>query len=212
MRPGSKRFMILAALIAVGILMALAVLIQSSRQPQIITPSPSPSPITITSTPPSPTTSPTPTITTTTTISPTSTQTTPTMNRVNIFFVALEDNGQRGRRIGCGDSLVPVAINIQPTTTPLRVAFEQLLSVRTQFFGQSGLYNSLYQSDLRVDRAVIENGRATVNLSGTVSLGGTCDNPRFEQQLRQTALQFPTISSANITINGRPLEEIVSSR
>jgi len=57
---------------------------------------------------------------------------------------------------------------------------------------------------------VIEDGVATVNLVGTMMLGGVCDNPRVEAQLIQTALQFPTVSEVHFFINDTPLEEVLS--
>jgi hypothetical protein len=41
-------------------------------------------------------------------------------------------------------------------------------------------------------------------------LGGVCDNPRVEAQLVETAMQFPGVMEAAITINGTPLEEALS--
>jgi hypothetical protein len=48
------------------------------------------------------------------------------------------------------------------------------------------------------------------NLSGTMMLGGVCDNPRVEAQLEETALQFPTVSQVSVFVNSRPLEEVLS--
>lgn len=132
--------------------------------------------------------------------------------QVKIYLVALEDNGQTGTKIGCGDSLVAVTREIAPTKSVLQAALRELLSLKDRNYGQSGLYNALYQSNLKVDSAEITNGVATVRLTGQVQLGGVCDNPRFDQQLRQTVLQFPTIKSAKIFINGKPLEDIVSEK
>jgi hypothetical protein len=42
-------------------------------------------------------------------------------------------------------------------------------------------------------------------------LGGTCDKPRFEQQIRETALQFPTVNELDVLVNGEPLDEVLSS-
>ena len=51
-----------------------------------------------------------------------------------------------GIPVGCGDSAVPVMVEIPPTQAVLKAALESLLSVRDQQYGQSGLYNALYQS------------------------------------------------------------------
>lgn len=124
---------------------------------------------------------------------------------VLLYLIAIGDEGKSGRRIGCGDSLVAVRRPIPPTTAPLTAAMRLLLSNHHRFYGQSGLYNPLYHSRLRVQRATVVNGRATVHLVGTMSLGGECDNPRVGAQLRQTTLQFSTVHSVAIFINNVPL-------
>jgi hypothetical protein len=132
---------------------------------------------------------------------------------VKIFLIAINDNGVRGPKIGCGDSIIPVDVPISPTLGVLRAALTKLLSIKTRFFGgESDLYNSLYQSNLNIDNLSIQNGLATIWLSGTVQLGGVCDTPRFQAQLEQTALQFSTIKQVDIFINNKPLSEVLSSK
>lgn len=131
---------------------------------------------------------------------------------VKVFLVAMEDNGASGPAIGCGDSLVPVEFEIESTRAPLRPAIEKLLSIHDQFYGQSGLYNALYQSDLQVDKIEVENGRAIVELSGTLLSGGVCDDPRIIGQLRATAIQFSVIRDVRFIVNGRLLEDILSGK
>ena len=79
-------------------------------------------------------------------------------------------------------------------------------------YGESGLYNALYQSDLQVESISLENGKAEIYLTGTMMLGGECDNPRVEAQLKQTALQFSTVQEVSIYINGKLLSEVLSLR
>jgi len=134
----------------------------------------------------------------------------PTQHTVQIFLIAVDDNGQTGIPVGCGDSAVPVQVEIPPTQGVLKAALVALLSVKDQFYGQSGLYNALYQSDLQVDNVNIEDGKASVYLSGTLRMGGECDDPRVQAQLEQTVLQFPTVTEAVIFINGIPLAEVLS--
>lgn len=136
----------------------------------------------------------------------------PRITRVSIFLVALEDNGKSGRKIGCGDSLIPVARDIQATTAPLRSALEELLSLKSQTLGESGLYNALYQSQLIVEKAVITDGTAQVSLRGMYTLGGTCDTPRFSEQLKETVLQFSNVQEAVILLNGKDIDEVLSQR
>ena len=131
-------------------------------------------------------------------------------DRTQIYLVALGDQGQSGQQIGCGDSLIPVTVTFEPTVAPLTAALGELFAIDTRTYGQSGLYNPLYQSDLQVDGIDIVDGVATINLSGDLSVGGTCDVPRVQSVLGQTALQYVTISQVNINVNGQPLGDALS--
>ncbi|HLO17956.1 MAG TPA: GerMN domain-containing protein, partial [Anaerolineales bacterium] len=130
---------------------------------------------------------------------PTATVAASTEQIVKIFLIALEDNGQSGSLVGCGDSAVPVTI--PQTQGVLRAALEKLLSAKKQFYGESGLYNALYQSDLQVEKVTIEQEKALIHLTGTLMLGGVCDAPRVEAQIKQTALQFSTVNEVAVFIN-----------
>ncbi len=129
---------------------------------------------------------------------------------VKIYLIAIGDNGQSGPLIGCGDSAVAVQVPIQSTPGVLKAAYQALLAIKSRDYGQSGLYNALYQSNLTLDSAKIENGLATIHLSGSLTLGGECDNPRVKAQLEQTALQFSTVQSVAIFVNDKPLDQVLS--
>ncbi len=131
---------------------------------------------------------------------------------VNIYLIALSDNGRTGAQVGCGDSVVPVPVQIGQTQGVLRAALEQLLSIHQPDYGPSGLYNALSQSDLSVAEITIENGVATIHLNGALTIGGVCDAPRVQAQLEQTALQFSTVQSAQFYINGVPLQDALSGK
>lgn len=131
---------------------------------------------------------------------------------VKIVLIALEDNGQAGTLVGCGDSAIPINVTIPRTQGVLRAALEKLLSAKQQFYGESGYYNALYQSDMQVARVVIEQGKAIIYLTGSIRLGGTCDAPRVEAQIEQTALQFSTVNDVAVFVNDVPLEEVLSTK
>lgn len=132
--------------------------------------------------------------------------------RTYIYLIAVDDAGQSGELIGCNDSVIPVVVEIEPTIAPLTAALETLLSIDDQYYGQSGLYNALYQSDLSVEDVDIDNSEAIIHLTGNLQLGGVCDNPRIQAQLEQTALQYDTVDSVMITVNGEPLEALLSGQ
>lgn len=136
----------------------------------------------------------------------------PLVNKVLIFMVAVGDDGRSGKRIGCNDSIIPITLTIEPTPAPLRAALTQLFAVKSQNYGESGLYNALYQSDLRIDSLSIVNARATVHLSGTLRLNGVCDAPRVQAQIEETVRQFATVGSAEIFVNGKRLADVLSQR
>jgi hypothetical protein len=136
----------------------------------------------------------------------------PTVSEVQLYFIALGDEGASGREIGCGDSVLPVTIGIEPTVAPLTAAFERLLAIDGEYYGRSGLYNALSDSTLTIDSATVENGQATIYMSGDLEVSGTCESPRIEAQIRQTADQFSTVGQSIVYINGERLENIVSLR
>jgi len=155
------------------------------------------------------------------TLSPTaSVKTTPTRAatvppgsmRVKIFMIAQNDAGKLGKKIGCDDSVVAVERIIPVTNAVLRASLNELLSVREQVYGESGLYNALYQSTLKLDDVGIVGGNATIYLSGKVVLGGTCDSPRVDAQIKETALQFLTVKQVSIFVNKIPLEQMLSGK
>lgn len=114
-----------------------------------------------------------------------------------------------GGTVGCGDSVIPYTVSIEPTVAPLTAAYNQLFSLGTDAFGYR---NALGNSDLTVEGIDIVNGVATVNLAGEFTIAGTCSAPRVEAQLSQTALQYVTIDSVTIFINGQPLDDVLSQR
>lgn len=132
--------------------------------------------------------------------------------RVKIFLIALNDGGKSGPTVGCGDSAVAVERQIAPTSAVLTAALNELLSLHDRSYGESGLYNALYQSDLHLKRVDLVNGMATIQLTGKLSLGGECDDPRVAAQITNTALQFATVRSVAVRVNGVPLEQLLGGK
>jgi LysM repeat protein len=131
---------------------------------------------------------------------------------VLIYVVAVGDAGERGREFGCADSIIPWEVEIEPTVAPLTAALEYLLSLDDPTFEGTSLYNALAASDLEVESINIVDGTAIIELTGTVVSGGVCDDPRIEAQLSNTARQFATVDDVEITVNGTPLDEILSQQ
>jgi hypothetical protein len=128
---------------------------------------------------------------------------------IYLYLIALEDNGVSGQKLGCGDSLVKV----ETTAKNPKEALEILLSNKNQWHGQSGLYNALYQSNLKIIRFEQNEKEIEVDLAGNILLGGVCDNPRFAGQIQATINQsMETNPPVLVRINGTPLTEILSEK
>jgi hypothetical protein len=130
----------------------------------------------------------------------------PPPSEVQVFLVALDDGGRRGRRIGCDDSLVPVARKA-PAGDLFKATIEELLTLPREYEG--GLRNYWAGEGLRVERAVIIGDLATVRISGTLPVAGICDQPRIEEQIKATALQFRGVRNVNVYLNGQKLADAI---
>ena len=113
------------------------------------------------------------------------------------------DNGDG--TFGCMDTLVPVEVEIDAQENDEG----RITAALNMLFGyeHDELYNVFANSNLTVQDVTIENGVATVNLSGELSIGGVCDEPRVTEQLNATITQFAGVNSANVLLNGSPILE-----
>jgi hypothetical protein len=105
-----------------------------------------------------------------------------------IYLVAEGDGGDSGQLIGCNDSLIQVSREVAPFPDPISAALETLFSIKERNYGESGLITAIYASSLKVDSVETTPNKVTVEISGTISLGGTCDEPRFIEQIRHTVI------------------------
>lgn len=131
-----------------------------------------------------------------------------TTTEVKVYLVAVGDNGKKGKKIGCEDSLIPVTRTIKPTTEPLRAALEELLAVPREFSKELGNY---WQGrNLKVKSVAVADGVATINITGEgPSVAGICDEPRITEQIEETARQFPTVKKVRVFVNDRTLAEAI---
>jgi LysM repeat protein len=125
----------------------------------------------------------------------------PDRNEAIVYLIDLDDQGIHGELIGCDDSLVPVSMSIDPDADPIQASLHNLFEVG-ETHDASGLYNSLYQSDLSVERIEMDGSTANLYLTGTLQLGGVCDEPRAKYQLIETVNQFPDVSDVVVFVNG----------
>lgn len=136
-------------------------------------------------------------------------------NEGSIYLVALNDTNGPGGAVGCGDSLVPVTVDLGSAATTeakIKAALGKLFAIHSRDYGQSGLYDALYQSNLTVDSVRIDGTRAIVDLSGSFSLGGECDTPRVLGQIEKTITQFSGASDTYVVYKGTLLQFVLSGR
>lgn len=131
---------------------------------------------------------------------------------LTIFYVAVDDQGKSGPKIGCGDSMVATESAPETFTNQVETSIRMLLDDKSSEHGQSGLVNALAASDLRFINSTISGDEVAVDLSGTVSSGGTCDDPRIIEQLKYTAKTAAGVGSARILIDGIDIEKILSQK
>lgn len=108
-----------------------------------------------------------------------------------------------GEQRGC-DRVVLVERNVPQTRAPLTAALQELFSLDQA--SVDGWQNFIAETNetLAFERAAVQQGTASIYLSGELSgLGGVCDDPRARIQIEETALQFSTVDSVAIYLNGQ---------
>lgn len=129
--------------------------------------------------------------------------------KLKIYLVAVDDNGKKGKKIGCGDSLVPVTRTVKANNTPLTDAIKELLSIRREEYSPK-LENFWEGPGRQVKSVSIQNGTAIISLTGEApSVGGVCTIPRIEMQIIETAMQFSTVKRVKVFINGKALKDLI---
>jgi spore germination protein GerM len=128
----------------------------------------------------------------------------PATREVKVYLVALDDDGKTGRKIGCGDSLIPVTRTIKASAAPLKATLQQLLLIPRDY--DARLKNFWQGRNLRVRTVTLRAGVATIHISGQgPTVAGVCDEPRITSQIEETATQFPNVRRVKVFVNGRTL-------
>jgi len=108
---------------------------------------------------------------------------------------------------GCNDRIVFVEQRIPYTNTPLNSALEALFAFNDTEVGGWQNFIAKTNDTLFFEKATLDNGVASIYLTGELSgLAGVCDNPRAKIQIEETALQFDTVDSVKIYLNGEETE------
>ncbi len=119
--------------------------------------------------------------------------------------MAINDQGTSGPTIGCGDSIVATTTGLVIYTDRVEAAISSLLDTKDAHLGQSGLVNSLADSNLSYVSSSVSSGTVTVELTGELRSGGICDNPRIIAQLEYTAMTAADAPQAKILVNGKEI-------
>jgi hypothetical protein len=133
-------------------------------------------------------------------------------DKAPVFLISLEDGGVEGRRLGCGDSAVPVEVTLARRGPALRGSLEALLALRETWDTRTGFYNALHGSRLEIDRIERAGPEARIHLRGYLEIGDKCDSPRVLSQLTETALQFADVQRATFFLEGKPLAGLLSGK
>lgn len=131
---------------------------------------------------------------------------------LTVFYVAVDDQGKSGPLIGCGDSLVATETEPRAFTNHVEAAMVALLGDNSATHGESSLLNAVAASELRYVSSKVGDDQVEVDLSGTLSSGGTCDDPRIVEQLKFTAKVAAGVGSARILLNGVDIEKMLSQK
>jgi hypothetical protein len=125
-----------------------------------------------------------------------------------IYLVDVGNQRELEAAFGCDDSLweLEIPIPVLDTTEARIVAVLQpLIALDESVLEQIGASSAVTGADLVVTGVQIDNGHARVDLEGEFALGGVCDNPRVEEQLRATVLQFDDVDEVTFYLNGEDI-------
>lgn len=122
---------------------------------------------------------------------------------VTIYMIGPKSGEQED--MVCGDRVKPVEVSIPKTSTPVHDSLKLLLDLRNSVDTQTGLYNPLARSNLSLESAQVNDGRATIKLAGRIDSDSACEAPMIMAQLEHTARQFTSVEHVTIMINGQPL-------
>jgi LysM repeat protein len=130
---------------------------------------------------------------------------------IQFYLILPGDGGQSGPAVGCGDSAVAVWRDRARTGSlagDIRASLEELFSIKTATYGQSGYAHSLYDADLAVQGVTVSGDKATIRLTGTLQLVGTCADARMQAQILLTVFQYPGVDNVLITVDGSNVKQL----
>ncbi|MBI3631361.1 MAG: GerMN domain-containing protein [Candidatus Staskawiczbacteria bacterium] len=127
------------------------------------------------------------------------TKTVPGVIQVKLYF----NNNSMDPQYACKE-VFPVDRGISETTGVVRATLDELLKGPTRQEILDGFFSSI-SPDVKIQKLTIENTVAKVDFDSNLekNVGGSCRTTAIRNQITQTLLQFKTIQSVIISINGK---------
>jgi len=124
--------------------------------------------------------------------------------QVKLYF----NNNEMDPEYSC-QKVFPVDRGVSETKAVARAALEELLKGPTRQEIVEGFFTSI-NPDVKIQKLTIENGIANVDFDNNLekNVGGSCRVLAIRNQITQTLLQFDTVQSVVISIDGR-VEDIL---
>lgn len=114
--------------------------------------------------------------------------------------------------IGCGDSIVATETGPVIFGSRVEASMSALLEDKDTQHGESGLMNALAASDMKYVSSSVSDDTVTVELTGELSSGGICDDPRIVAQLAYTAQVAAGTGKARILVDGTDIHDKLSQK
>jgi len=128
----------------------------------------------------------------------------------DVYYIAIDNNGERWPVIGCNDSAVEMTKTVfEPYLAP-EDAIRALLTTDASVYEPFGLYNVFEVSELELEQVIMSWNIALTYLSWQLVIWWVCDTPRVQAQLYYTTTQFDNIDDAIFFINDEPLVDILN--
>jgi len=127
------------------------------------------------------------------------------MQTVKVYFSNSDFNK---KMIDCG-LVYPVQRQVPQTPDTARAALEQLFSGLSWDEANAGYFNSINQG-VKVNSLAIDNGVARIDFDKRIEegVGGSCLVAAIRAQITQTLMQFPTVKSVVISVDGNSEEAL----
>lgn len=130
---------------------------------------------------------------------------------VNYYLVKNLEEGEevKGFQTGCYDGYLvsqSTGLTAVSKADAIEKALVELFKITPEQAVKMGFYSAWGLNNLKVDRVEISTDEksATAHLSGTPMMAGTCDTPRFKDQVQETIRLY--VPNVEVTLNGKESE------